>query len=352
MRRRLILLYFIVFHTFAAESTRSEVNRFHVLNDRKHTDKTLLQNKGQYLWLDAEISSKLIKLFGEVSNTDSASNEASQTLEVTKLLTGELNTEKYINLHLDLQIPFIPFRYKDFQFLPGVIYETHLGTSISIDNKDDPLVPKAKLYAFMQTRYGIQTLLRHRSIKDGVFKIRIYKNSIKDLSIEKNSTQIASDDSIIDIDELDLKEITYKTDISFQKDKKKYRYIIEARDLKLKTTADSEKESLYGITPLFHFAYQRKFMLGNFIKASSTFGIAHRNRYDISDALYVGLGLDFEKKYPMHIQTKLDSKFLGIWLGTRFKYFHFHYGLKMAYVNPQDDLWVPTIHRINIGIPF
>ncbi len=353
MRRRLALFLFLITQlSHAIETGRSEVERYHILTDRKTTDKFLLGADKQYLWLDLGISSKLTQLLGEVSNTESATNEASQTVQVTELLSSELNTEKYFNLDVDVNIPLIPFSYKNFKLFPSVFYEFHVGTSFSIDNNDNALVPTVSLYAANHIHYGVQTLFKTESIRDGLFKIRLYKSSIKDLQLTKNSTQIASDDSIIDLNDFDKSESTYKMDLSFFKDKSTYSYLLEIQDLKFMESKKSEKESYYGFTPLIHMAYQKKFVLGEYIQAKSTFGVAHRNRYDFSKSLYTALSLDFKERYPLRIQTKLDSDFISLWAGTVFKHLHFHYGLRMPYKNPQNNLWVATIHRISLGIPF
>ena len=210
MRRKIVVLYFLISSlSLAIDKGRSEIERFHILNDRKISDKFLLDSSNQYFYIDTESSSKLIKLFGDVSNTESSSSEADQVTDITEILTSELNTEKYLNLHIDAQLPLIPFSFKDFKFLPGVFAEFHLGTSLSIDNEQNALVPEVNLYAMNQVRYGIQSLIKHPSIRDAQFKIRVYKNSIKDLEVSKNSTEIAQNDAIVDLDELEKQAMSH-----------------------------------------------------------------------------------------------------------------------------------------------
>ncbi len=351
MKQLLSLL--LCLSTFAIDVTRTEVERFHILNDRKHVEKNLLQDNDYYFWTDFEVSSRLFKLIGEIQDTESSSTEVAQTVEIGKLLSQNANTEKYVNLGFDLLIPTIPFAYSKYLFYPMLFYRMQIGTSFSINNVEDALDPSAQVYLMQRTNIGVRIDLRNKNSNSHFYTLELYSDSIKDFFESKTSSGIAAEDDIVNLDELELAEKSIKTNIAYKKKKSSYQYIIEIRDLKIKSSGSSEKESVFGSTPLIHFSYTKILDWSDKYNFKWTFGSHYRSsKYSIAKTFYTHFHMDFKDINPLILQTKIDNQFLGLWMGTRFKKFTLNYGLKMAYRNPQGNIWTPTMHKITFGIPF
>ncbi len=351
--RILLTVILIQLPLLAIDITRSEMERFHLLNDRQTIEKSLLKDGNHYFWSDIGVSSRLIKLIGEIQDTQSSSSETLQQTEISKLLVQNANTEKYINIGFDTLIPTIPFKFSNYIIYPMIFYRLKIGSSFSIENIDDALDPSAQVYLMQRTSMGTRFEIKQENYHNDRMGIELYRDSIKDFYETKTSNEIAEQDDIIDLNELEEQEKTIKANISYTFNKRRSRYTFEIRDLKLMSSSSSEKDSVFGSTPLLHFAFDKKLNWSNKYDFNWALGSHYRSsKYSIAKSLYTALKVDFKDVAPLNLQGKIDNQFLLVIAGTTFKYFDFYYGLKMAYRNPQDNIWTPTMHRIAFGFPF
>ena len=88
------------------------------------------------------------------------------------------------------------------------------------------------------------------------------------------------------------------------------------------------------------------------LKWSPFAGVHFRKRYNILDGTYVGTKLSHLNHLPFSYILKLSSQFVNITTAYEIGYFALRYTVKQPFRNPQEGLWVPTLHSLNLGVPF
>ncbi|EQC49188.1 hypothetical protein M899_0686 [Bacteriovorax sp. BSW11_IV] len=341
------------FATDAASTTRNSIGRYILLRDRSLTDNLFFNGPHQdYFKMRTNISSGLKDLIGDIkSGTDSSTSSSQKTTNVLSILNKNINTEKFIDIGLELNIPLPSFKYSRFTFLPSLFASGTLGGLVTVANKVDGTNPNADIYLNKEIRYGVASTLLWKNRFNESLQVALYKKSVSDLFISKDATSIATGGSLVETSELKDEDNSYSVDFSYKRENEKYALIIDLWDLKL-MKASGSKESRIGNTPFLHTRYDFKNDSTGAFKFTPFLGAHYRKRHTIAESLYLGTNIAYQGHIPVSTIFKMDNQFLTFLPRIEFRHFHFSYGLRTPYRNPQDDIWVPTIHSIHIGIPF
>lgn len=334
----------------AASNLRSELSRYILLRDRTIVDHGLKNQVHQSFFdLQFNISSGIKKLIGDINtSTDDSNSSSAKTSNVLAVLNRNINTERYIDIGAELALPLPYMQYGNYRFLPSLFVGINLGGSLTISNKEDGLNPKAQTYLKQEMRYGLFTRMKWNDKKGESLDLALYKVETKDFLTQSTAQAIADDEKIINTDDFDKKESSYAIDLSYKRHFDDYSYLLEILDLKI---TQSGEKSIYGRTPLIHGRYEWN---KNFLNmaVSPFLGLHYRKRYDLSDGIYLGARFEGTKQYPFSFIAKVSNQFLTFTPKIAYKYFEFSYGLKTPYRNPQEDVWVSSVHSINLRVPF
>ena len=349
MAKLLVVLIFISL-CMQIHATRPEINRFTELHDRMMIDRSLrLQPHSQFFNLDLGISSGLRSLINDVSNaSDSTSTAVQKQLETFKLLTKNVNTERFIDLYAGFGVPLPDIKIKKHRLYSSVFYEANAGIMLTIANQDDPTNPLAQTYVRKEFKAGLTMLYRPK--KEKAFELSLYQLTRADTAANLTSANLAQDGEFFNLDSLNNDHIVYTLDFQYAYQTKTGQLKAGAREFKLMSS--SGNESLYGTKPLFFFQYQWR-PSGSLIRSAPFAGVHFRNRYTLADGIYIGTQLSVDKKsIPIDLTLKASNQFITIMPVLKLKWFHFSYSFKNPYRNPQDDVWVSSLHNIQITFPF
>lgn len=349
--RKFLILLFVSSSVLAAKKIRSEIDRYILLKDRQIVETSILHDQhDSFFSLDLNISSGLKELLADIGDSTTSTNTAAKTLAVNEILSKNVNTERQAIVDLEVGAPLPYFTYNHLRFLPSLYYSINVGASISVNNQSDPLAPLAQIYVQKTTNIGISSKIKRTNKKGETYGFSLYQRSRADLSVSRNAVDVVSNDDLINLDELKQEEKIYALDVSFNKEKPDYRYLIEVRDLKL-MDAGSEVSAKIGRTPMFHGRYEKDHSLSK-TKFSTFAGFHYREKYSLFEAIYIGAKLRLRDKSPALLTFKVDNQAIAFNGGLSFDRFRFHYGLKTPYRNPQDDMWVSATHQISMRFPF
>jgi len=350
---KLIIFCFFISMTSIQATTvlRSEINRYRLLRDRVLVESDLKKKRhNRFFDLDINISSGIKKIIGDVKeNTESSTaNAVDKQVAILGVINQNLNTERLIDITVEAAAPLPLFQLYSYKFLPALFFNINFGVSMSIDNAD-ALNPKANIYVKKETQMGFHSKVNLGN-KNRKMEVSVYKLTRSDLLFSRNQTQIVVEESLFDFGDLSKEESALTLDVAYKIKHKNNYLTFEIREFQF-LNISSEKETLIGKTPLFHTRYdfqekQAALIFKPFV------GVHYRKKYNVFDGLYVGLKTKIDQNIPFEFTFKFDSQFFMIMPKVSFKYFHFLYSLKSPYRNPQNDLWVSSIHNINIGFPF
>lgn len=345
-------LYVIVlsFNVLAINTVRSEINRFRLLKDKSIIERELITKPhSSFLQMDLNISSSLKTFIGEIGSSTSKDSESEKKLGVTSVLSKYVNTEKFFDAFIETAIPLPYFKYQGMAFLPNIFANIYAGTSISINNQDNPLSPIAQVYLQKNINLGVSVEVKNENERDKIYNLALYKRSRSDLSAKKTATAIAEEEEIVSLDQIKKNQNDYIADIGVKIIKENKYYILEVKELKI-LDAGSEIDNVIGNAPLFHVSQTKEYNFEKF-KMSLIYGLHHRQKYSLFDGAYIASSYDFTDKNPIKVLIKVDSHFISFVTGLSFSHFNFRYGYKTALTNPRDDMWVPAQHNIHINIP-
>lgn len=346
-------LLFLSLSSHAASTTRSGLGRYILLRDRSIVDELLAGDTHQsFFQIHTNVSSGLKDLIGDIKSSTGDQNSSSQkTSNVLAILNKNINTEKYIDIGLDIGIPLPSFSYSKFKFVPSLFATANVGGLVTVSNKSDGLNPEAQIYLNKEIKVGLASDLLWQNRFNEKLQIALYQKSVSDLSASRNASTIAAGGAIVETSELTDEDKSYSMDIYYKRDGDNYALRIELLDLKL-MEASGSKESTIGNSPFIHTRYDFKNKSDGSFLFTPFIGAHYRKRYTLAESLYLGTLVKYNGNIPVSAFLKIDNQFITLRPQIKFRYLTFSYGLRMPYQNPQDDIWVPTIHSINIGIPF
>jgi hypothetical protein len=336
---------------FAAATIRTEVNRYRLLRDRIITEADLKKERhNRFFDLDLHVSSGVKSLIGDIKeNTESSSDsEIAKQLAIAGVIAQNLNTERFVDIGIEAAAPLPLFQLYSYKFLPTLFFNINFGISLSFDS-EDALNPEANLYIKKETQMGVFSKVNWGN-KQKSLEVALYKMTRSDLQFSRTQTEIVEEESLFDFSDITKEESYLTVDMAYKRKLKDNLLTLEVRELQL-LSMGSEKETIIGKAPLLHIRYDFQEKKTPLIFKPFV-GFHYRQKYDAWDGLYTGLKLKVDQEIPFSFMFKFDSQFFMMAPKVSFKYFHFYYSLKSPYRNPQGDLWVSSIHNINIGFPF
>ena len=356
MLRVLTLLTFL-FTTvsYAAKPTRDELHRFRLLRDRNILDRDLKKGLDgdkytRFFDLDISASSGLKSLVADVSDISDSGTNATNTLELVALLTENVNAEWYADLGLIFGAPLPGIKVKKHRFLPSLFYDLNAALSISIDNKESTTNPNLRLFLKKDTKIGLFTKYKRNGNTRDQLSVALYQLSRSDLKVSQTGSDLATKTKIFDLDDLSKSQKSISTDIRYRRKFKHSSFMIELQELQL-WRLKVESPSLYGSSPLLHLRTAKTFE-GETFDIVPFFGFHRRKRYSVAKGLYLGTQLVNKSHIPLEGSVKFDNQFLTFTPQIKTSWVHFIYQFKTPYRNPQNNVWVPTIHSFNLSVPF
>lgn len=358
MKIRLTLFLFglLLSLTTKAQTARGEIQRFTLLHDRITIDRGLRERPySEFLSIDLVISSGIRTLINDLSNTsDSTSSSAAQKqLETLSLLSKNVNTEKTIDALVSAGIPLPDIKVGRHRFYNSLFYQFHAGIQLSINNRASATNPVAQTYVRKQIKKGLATIYRPKEKSgdhDQFWEIALYQMTRADTAVSLTATQLASDGEFFNLDDLNRDHNFYATDLIYHKTSRTGSLEIGAREVQL--MSDSDEKSLYGTSPLLHTQYTwngegRNVIIKPFL------GVHYRKWYPLHRGIYGGAHLNLAKKeVPFSLTFKVSNQFLTFMPQFKTSWFHFSYTFKNPYRNPQDEVWVTSLHNLQIHFPF
>ena len=334
---------------------RDEVHRYTLLRDRTLIEREIKHGLNSYRYnhyfdLDLLIADGTREMITDIKNgIDDADNQLEKTTNVLNILNKNMNSEKYVNLQASVGIPLPYIKIEELKILPSLFVSQNFGIMTSIDNQNDPTNPKAQIYFKTDTKYGLAT--RYKWREDHEFRTSIYQLLRSDLSAKRTAVDIVDKGELSDFSELSDEQKALGIDFSYIKQNGQSTYLLEILELFPGEATNSDTKTRYGMKPLFHARYSRKY-------ASSAWtwhpfvGIHLRQHYGLVDAFYAGTTLKLDRDIPFQLAFKMSNQFLTLIPAFSTQYFQLNYSFKTPYINPQDDIWVSAHHTLNIRFPF
>ncbi len=333
-----------------AQASRGELSRFTLLHDRITVDRDLREpNYDHFLNIDILASSGLLDLISDLSNT-SESNQTSlqKRLDTLQILGKNVNTEKTVDALIGVGIPLPTLKIFGKSFYSSLFYEFHAGVMLSINNEANATDPVAQTYVRKQSKRGFSTLFEYK--KDQTYKVSLYQMLRADTQATLNSTELSGDGELFNLDELNQDESVLALDIHYRKSSQKGAWDIAIKELKLYRLNDIESD--YGQTPLFNGRYTW-FFKTHYFEIDPFVGMQYRKRYKIPRSFYAGFFMDFvNEQVPFNFIFKASNQFITFMPQFKTRWFHFSYTFKNPYRNPQDEVWVSSLHNIQVHFPF
>lgn len=344
------LIFFLLCRQLLASGNpaRNEINRFFLNNDKIYLEREIfLQNDNSILNLSTYASTGVISTFSEITSISSSENQIVKTLKLIELLNKNINSEKQVNVDFKLGIPLPPFKIKSVIITPALFDTLNYGLHLSFNNQEDVTNPTAQVYLKHDTKTGI--LFSVIWDKWHTFKFKLYEFERTDHYQNIVSSQIAQQEQVFSLENLQFKQKTYALDLNFiQKFSSIPRLEIEynLHEIKLKTLKDSTI-STYGHRIFFNTKVNWR---GTNPQLKYFYGIHLRKKYQFTDGIYLGASYLFETPIPVSLSAKIDSSLISFMPQIKWKYLHFSYHFITPYQNPIGNIWSPSIHSINLNI--
>jgi len=138
---------------------------------------------------------------------------------------------------------------------------------------------------------------------------------------------------------------------SYQIKTKKSEQYYELQEIKILTTSKSPNKIYYKNLPMLHIGGKRFFII-NQSKWTFLTGLHLRNRYSILSGFYLGGEWQHAKNSPLVITGKISADFITLLPQFKTDWLKISYMLKMPFINPQNDLWVSSVHSLAMVFPF
>ncbi len=339
-----------------AQTARGEIQRFTLLHDRITIDRQLRERPySEFLSIDLVLSSGIRTLINDLSNTSesTSASPAQKQLETLSLLSKNVNTEKTIDALVSAGIPLPDLKIKGHHFYNSLFYQFHAGIQLSINNRASATNPVAQTYVRKQIKKGLATIYRpkaQRAHQDQFWEMAFYQLTRADTAVSLSSTELASDGEFFNLDDLNRDHNFYAADLIYHRRSKTGSFELGAREVQIKS--DSEEKSLYGTSPLLHTQFTWKGESKN-ILIRPFVGVHYRKWYALHRGLYGGAHFNLAKReIPFSLTFKVSNQFLTFMPQFKTSWFHFSYTFKNPYRNPQDEVWVTSLHNLQIHFPF
>ena len=337
-----------------AQTPRGEVERFVLLHDRSMIDRGLRERPySSFLDIDLIISSGIRTLINDLSNTSEDANQTAveKQLETLSLLSKNVNTEKYIDLLVSAGIPLPDIKIKGHKFFNSLFYQFNAGIMLSINNRANATNPVAQTYVRKEIKKGLATIYQPKNSSGDLFyEFAFYQLTRADTYASLTATQLSQDGEFFNLDDLTRDQNVYAADLIYNKRSKNGALEVGVRELRV--MKDSDVESIYGMKPLLHTQYTWFDEAGN-VLIHPFVGVHFRNRYELQRGIYAGAHFNLAKKeVPFSLTLKASNQFVTFMPQFKTSWFHFSYTFKNPYRNPQDEVWVSSLHNIQIHIPF
>lgn len=329
---------------------RGELERYTHWHDRLILEnEQLYGTKGErnahYLELNFTLSDGLLGLIGEVeTQTQLGNTSAQKTQNILNLINQNINSERLVDTFLGVRAPLPTFKLSDLEFTPSAFYQYKLGVSFSFSNQADATDPRAQIYLKMDQKMGISTLLETSSSHQ--WWVSIYQLERQDFASERSAQDIAEDEKVFDLDELERTQKSLELDLRFRTELYRYiSYTIGVDEVTLNQS--SQHNSGFGKRPLWYqqFDYQR----GDYRLYA---GHHFRQRYSIADGLYMGGLWHFLEDLPLRFKTHLTTETLSLGGVLKTGSFMLQYVYQTPHQNPEDDIWAYSLHKLSVGFPF
>lgn len=333
-----------------AQSPRGEIQRFTLLHDRIMVDRALRYDSSSYIFnVDLVISSGVRTLINDLSNTsDSSSSQAQKQLQTLELMSKNVNTEKYIDALVGVGIPLPDITWKGSKFYNSLFYQFGAGISLSFNNIRSVTNPEASIYVRKEIKKGITTFYRPQ--KDWLYKFSFYQLTRADIFSSLTATQLSQDGEFFNLDDLNRDHNFYAADISYIKRSSNGELLASIEEFQV--MSDSDEKSLYGTSPLLRTQYTW-FQKSGTVAINPFIGAHYRKWYPLHRGFYGGANFKFVRdEIPFSLTMKASNQFLTFMPQFKVSWFHFSYTFKTPYRNPQDEVWVSTLHNLQIQIPF
>jgi len=352
-----ILLFLVIIpREVVAEATRNEVSRYTVLRDRLIIDRSL---RKKYYWaffdFDITSSSGLKSLIGDVKDQTqdtegqtAAQNQTAKELNIYKLITQNANSEKYLDADVILGIPLPWFSLWGIEYRSSLFFNLNFGISFSFANREDALNPVAQTYIKKDQKMGL--FVKTGDEKKERWELAVYQLTRSDSYNQLSYNDIANSRKLFSFDGLATDVVSWAADIRYTHFFERTSYLLEVQELSTSMMSGDDTIS-YGHSPLLHGRFVLYYSSAGW-SLRPFVGIHYRKRYPLADGVYVGMRIIGPENIPFHFSGKISNDFLAIMPQLKTKYFNFTYSLKLAYRNPQDDMWVPALHTIAFNFPF
>ncbi|MCP4914941.1 MAG: hypothetical protein GY909_17615 [Oligoflexia bacterium] len=340
-----LLLFFSISSTFA--NLRSEVDRYIILSDRVIVDRSLKVDAQhqEFLGLDLVASSGIRSIISDVKSGTETSNPVTKQVNMFSLLSKYVNSERFIDFDIQVGFPLFDITYKKNKYFPSFFYQMNVGLMFTVANKVDPLNPSGQLYFKQDQKMGIHTI--HKRNKE-LYQLSIYQLTRSDLLSTVTATSLATSGELFNLDDLNKEQKSVAIDLEYKKENKRDFYEVVLKEIKL--LSQSDHETIYGHTPFIMAKYGRHYEW-NGLSLKPFAGIHYRKNYPIHQGLFIG-GQMKSLSRPLELTAKMSHQFLTLIPQVKFRYFRFNYTFKNPYRNPQDDVWVSSMHSINLAFPF
>lgn len=350
--KNFIIVALILATNAHASGLRNNLKRYTLVRDKTIVDQLVRAPLYEsYFDLDLTVSSGVKTLVGDVKNiSNNSDNDAAKELAIAEILNKNINSERYADLNATFGVPLPTIKIKKYRLTPALFYNLNLSTLFTISNIEDVTDPSVAVYIKQETKLGVSTILTKKSDKETQVKLNLYMFKRADTSLIQTASTLVENTKIFDFGALSDGESSLGADFIYKRTNTKRTYILELLEIKaipLKTISDVE----YDHFPLFHAYHQwhkssdQKFWFEMFA------GVHMRKRYSLFEGIYVGTWLK-SKDLPFRASLNLSKQFLTFMPEFKRSSFFFNYKLRMTYINPQDSIWVPTIHSFNLGFAF
>tara|TARA_R110002072_G_scaffold534_8_gene4289 strand:- start:40158 stop:41207 length:1050 start_codon:yes stop_codon:yes gene_type:complete len=341
-----LLIFQIIPHSNAA-TLRSEIDRYTILRDRAITDRQLKVESPyqEFFNLDIVASSGIRTIISDVKSGTETTNSAQKQLNMFQLLSKYVNSERYVDVDFTTGFPLFDIKFKKHHFMPSFFFNYNVGLMFTVSNQENALNPTGQLYLKLDKKIGIQTLYPQ---KKSLYQFAIYQMTRSDLLSSITSSSLATSGKLFNLDDLNKEQKTIAFDIDYMKKNARDFFQLAAKEVKLLSQTDHK--SKYEHKPLLSARYGR-FLKWEKIMATPFIGIHYRQKYSLHQGIFIGTKFE-SLQHPLELTAKLSNEFITLIPQVKFKYLRFNYTLKNPYRNPQKDVWVSSMHSLNLAIPF
>lgn len=349
-RALILLLFSFISGKSFSQTARGEIQRFTLLHDRIMVDRSLRYDPhSHFLNIDLVLSSGIRTLINDLSNTSESSDSAIQKqLDTLQLLGKNVNTEKYVDILVGAGIPLPDLKFGKHKFYSSLFYQFNAGVSLSFNNRASATNPVAQVYARKEIKKGLTTF--YQPHRDWLYKFSLYQLTRADTSASKDAATLSQSGEFFNLDDLTRDQTGYAIDLAYLKRSRNGELLLSAEEVQILSTSDIE--SLYGAAPLLKTQY-------TWLRKTPTFkyepflGLHFRKWYPIQRGVYGGVHLrSIRDEIPFLFTFKASNQFLTLMPQFKVDWFHFVYSFKTPFRNPQDEVWVSSLHNIQIQFPF